>query len=47
MVDGGGDQAAAPTSSGGESRIIPLSVDKLTLVNSQYELSSTAALYKV
>ena len=47
VVDGGGDQAAAPTSSGGESRIIPLSVDKLTLVNSQYELSSTAALYKV
>ena len=47
VVDGGGDQAAAPASSGGESRIIPLSVDKLTLVNSQYELSSTAALYKV
>ena len=34
-------------SSGGESTIIPVSPDKLTLVNSQYELSSTAALYKV
>ena len=47
VVDGGGDQAAAPASQGGESKIIPLSVDKLTLVNSQYELQSTAALYKV
>ena len=48
VVDGGGgDQAAAPASSGGGTQIIPLSVDKLTLVNSQYELQSTAALYKV
>ncbi len=48
VVDGGGgDQAAAPASSGGGTQFIPLSVDKLTLVNSQYELQSTAALYKV
>ena len=47
VVDGGADQAATTASSGGESKIIPLSVDKLTLVNSQYELQSTAALYKV
>ena len=49
VVDGGGggDQAAAPASSGGDTQMIPVSPDKLTLVNSQYELSSTAALYKV
>ena len=47
VVDGGGDQAAAPTSSGGGTQFIPVGVDKLTLVNSQYELQSTAALYKV
>ena len=47
VVDGGGDQAASPASSGGGTQLIPLSVDKLTLVNSQYELQSTAALYKV
>ena len=47
VVDGGADQAATTASSGGESKIIPLSVDKLTLVNSQYELASNAALYKV
>jgi len=48
VVDGGGgDQAAAPTFSGGDTQMIPVSPDKLTLVNSQYELSSTAALYKV
>ena len=48
VVDGGdGDQAAAPASSGGGTQIIPVGVDKLTLVNSQYELQSTAALYKV
>ena len=47
VVDGGGDQAAAPASSGGGTQLIPLSVDKLTLVNSQYELQSKAALYKV
>ena len=48
VIDGGGEQAAAsPTSSGGGTQIIPVGVDKLTLVNSQYELQSTAALYKV
>ena len=49
MIDGGsgGDQAAAPASSGGGTQFIPVGVDKLTLVNSQYELQSTAALYKV
>ena len=47
VVDGGGDQAASSASSGGGTQIIPVGVDKLTLVNSQYELSSTAALYKV
>ena len=47
VVDGGGDQAAAPASSGGGTQFIPVGVDKLTLVNSQYELQSTAALYKV
>ena len=47
LDSGGGEQAAAPASSGGGTQLIPLSVDKLTLVNSQYELQSTAALYKV
>ena len=47
VIDGGGDQASSPASSGGGTKLIPLSVDKLTLVNSQYELQSTAALYKV
>ena len=49
VIDGGsgGDQAAAPASSGGGTQFIPVGVDKLTLVNSQYELQSTAALYKV
>ena len=49
VVDGGsgGDQAASSASSGGGTQIIPVGVDKLTLVNSQYELQSTSALYKV
>jgi len=48
VLDGGAEEGGASGgSSGGESRIIPLSVDKLTLVNSQYELQSTSALYKV
>ena len=47
VVDEGGEQAAAPASSGEGTQIIPMSVDKLTLVNSQYELASNAALYKV
>ena len=42
--EGGG---ASGGSSGGGTQIIPVSPDKLTLVNSQYELQSTAALYKV
>ena len=48
VVDGGGEGGGASGgSSGGGTQIIPVGVDKLTLVNSQYELSSTAALYKV
>ena len=47
VVDGGGgDQAASGGSSGEESNII-VSPDKQTIVNSQYEMQSTAALYKV
>ena len=48
VVDAGGEGGGASGgSSGGGTQIIPVGVDKLTLVNSQYELSSTAALYKV
>ena len=48
VVDGGGEGGGASGgSSGGGTQIIPVSPDKLTLVNSQYELQSTAALYKV
>ena len=48
VVDAGGEGGGASGgSSGAEGNIITVSPDKLTLVNSQYELSSTAALYKV
>ena len=48
VVDAGGEGGGASGgSSGGDTQIIPVSPDKLTLVNSQYELQSTAALYKV
>ena len=48
VVDAGGEGGGASGgSSGGGTQIIPVSPDKLTLVNSQYELQSTAALYKV
>ena len=48
VVDAGGEGGGASGgSSGAEGNIITVSPDKLTLVNSQYELQSTAALYKV
>ena len=48
VVDAGGEGGGASGgSSGGGTQLIPVGVDKLTLVNSQYELQSTAALYKV
>ena len=48
VVDAGGKGGGASGgSSGGGTKIIPVGPDKLTLVNSQYELQSTAALYKV
>ena len=47
VVNGGGGESSAPSSSSGKSRIIPLTLDKQTIVNSQYDMVSNAVLYKV
>ena len=47
VVDAGGGESSAPSSSSGKSRIIPLTLDKQTIVNSQYDMVSNAVLYKV
>ena len=48
VIDGGGgDQASSPTPQAGKTRLISLGLDKQTILNSQYEMSSNAALYKV
>ena len=47
VIDGGGQQAASPTPQAGKTKFISLGLDKQTILNSQYEMSSNAALYKV
>ena len=48
VVNGGGDQDSfTPSSSAGKSKIIPLTLDTQTIVNSHYEMLSNASLYKV
>ena len=47
VVDAGGEESSAPLSQSGKNKLIPLVVDKQTILNSQYEMSSNAALYKV
>ena len=47
VVNGGGGESSAPSFSSGKSRIIPLTLDKQTIVNSQYDMVSNAVLYKV
>ena len=47
VVDAGGGESSAPSSSSGKSKIIPLTLDKQTIVNSQYDMVSNAVLYKV
>ena len=42
-----GGQSASPPSQAGKTRLISLGLDKQTILNSQYEMSSNAALYKV
>tara|TARA_B100000029_G_scaffold465507_1_gene500216 strand:+ start:1650 stop:3437 length:1788 start_codon:yes stop_codon:yes gene_type:complete len=47
VIGGGGQQAASPTPQAGKTKFISLGLDKQTVLNSQYEMSSNAALYKV
>ena len=48
VIDGGGgNQASSPTPQAGKTKFISLGLDKQTILNSQYEMSSNAALYKV
>ena len=47
VVDAGGGESSAPSPSASKSKIINLPMDKQTIVNSQYEMVSNAALYKV
>ena len=47
VVDAGGGESSAPSPSARKSKIINLPMDKQTIVNSQYEMVSNAALYKV
>ena len=48
VIDGSGeDQASATASKAGKTKIIPLDLDKQTIVNSQYEANTNAALYRI
>ena len=47
VVDGGGDQQSSSSSKGGEDKVTTLTISKQTILNSQYEMVSNAALYKV
>ena len=48
VIDGGGgDHSSSPTHQAGKTKFISLGLDKQTILNSQYEMSSNAALYKV
>ena len=47
VLDAGDEESSATSSSVGKSKIIPLTLDKQTIVNSHYEMQSNAVLYKV
>ena len=47
IIDGGGQQSSSAPSQARKTKFIPLGLSKETIVNSQYELSNTAALSKV
>ncbi len=47
IIDGGGQQSSSAPSQAHKTKFIPLGLSKETIVNSQYESSSKAALYKV
>ena len=47
IIDGGGQQSSTAPSQARKTKFIPLGLSKETIVNSQYESSSKAALYKV
>ena len=47
VIDGGGDQQSSSSSKGGEDKVTTLTISKQTILNSQYEMVSNAALYKV
>ena len=47
IIDGGGQQSSSAPSQARKTKFIPLGLSKETIVNSQYESSSKAALYKV
>ena len=46
IIEGGGE-TTSPSSQTGKSKVVPLATSRETIVNSQYELSTTAALSKV
>ena len=48
VIDGGGgDQAPPPISRAGKTKFISLELDKQTILNSNHEANTNAALYKV
>ena len=47
IIDGGGQQSSTAPSQARKTKFISLGMSKETIVNSQYELSNTAALSKV
>ena len=47
IIDGGGQQSSSAPSQARKSKLINVGLSKETIVNSQYELSNTAALSKV
>ena len=47
IIDGGGQQSSSAPSQARKSKLINVGLSKDTIVNSQYELSNTAALSKV
>ena len=47
IIDGGGQQSSSAPSQARKTKFISLGLSKETIVNSQYELSNTAALSKV
>ena len=47
IIDGGGQQSSPAPSQARKSKLINVGLSKETMVNSQYEMSNTAALSKV